>query len=49
MNRVSKLEVFYHERLVGTMALYKGAVAAFEYSKEWLNYGFYCGAFGNIS
>lgn len=40
MNRVNKLEVFYHNRLVGTLALYKGMYGAFEYSKQWLLDGF---------
>lgn len=39
MNRTNKLEVYYHDRLVGTMAIYKSQ-AAFEYSKEWLAEGF---------
>ncbi|MBE5916393.1 MAG: type II toxin-antitoxin system HipA family toxin [Pseudobutyrivibrio ruminis] len=40
MDRVKKLDVFYHDRLVGTMALYNGILCAFEYSKEWLTEGF---------
>ena len=40
MDRVKKLDVFYHDRLVGTMALYNGTLCAFEYSKEWLTEGF---------
>ena len=40
MNRLNKLEVFYHNRLVGTMALYKNRLAAFEYSNDWLKDGF---------
>ena len=39
MDRVKKLDVFYHDRLVGTMALYNGTLCAFEYSKEWLTEG----------
>lgn len=31
VNRLNKLEVFYHERSVGTMALYQNRLAAFEY------------------
>lgn len=27
MNRLNKLEVFYHERLVGTIALYQNRLA----------------------
>ncbi len=40
MNRLNKLEIFYHERRVGTMALYKNCLAAFEYDKDWLADGF---------
>ena len=40
MIRVNKLDVFYHERKVGTMALYKNIYAAFEYDSEWLLDGF---------
>lgn len=34
------LEVFYHERLVGTIALYQNRLAAFEYDSNWLANGF---------
>lgn len=40
MDRINKLDVFYHDRLVGTMALYKERLAAFEYSSDWLKNGF---------
>lgn len=40
MNRLNKLEVFYHERLVGTIALYQNRLAAFEYDSNWLANGF---------
>lgn len=40
MDRVNKLEVFYHGRSVGTMALYENRLAAFEYDKDWLSDGF---------
>ena len=40
MNRLNKLEVFYHQRRVGVMALYQKQVAAFEYDKDWLLDGF---------
>lgn len=40
MDRVNKLEVYYHDRLVGTMALYKNKLAAFEYANDWLADGF---------
>lgn len=41
MNRLNKLEVFYHERLVGTIALYQNRLAAFEYDSNWLANGFF--------
>lgn len=40
MDRLNTLEVFYHERKVGTMALYQNRLAAFEYSSDWLKDGF---------
>jgi serine/threonine-protein kinase HipA len=40
MNRLTKLDVFYHDRRVGTMALYQKRLAAFEYDREWLADGF---------
>lgn len=40
MNRIKKLSVRYHDRLVGTLALYQNRLVAFEYSKEWLTDGF---------
>ena len=40
MSRVSKLDVYFGNRLIGTMALYKDTLAAFEYSKDWLKDGF---------
>ena len=40
MDRVNKLEVFYHDRKVGTMALYQNLYAAFEYDMEWIADGF---------
>ncbi len=40
MNRLSRLDVFYHDRPVGTMALYKNRLAAFEYDSDWLAEGF---------
>lgn len=40
MKEIKKLKVFYHCRKVGTMALYKGKLAAFEYDKEWVADGF---------
>ena len=40
MHRLNKLDVFFHDRLVGTMALYQNRLAAFEYSDEWMKEGF---------
>ncbi len=40
MDRLNKLEVFYHDRPVGTMALYQNRLAAFEYDRSWLAEGF---------
>lgn len=40
MDRLNKLEVFYHDRHVGTMALYQNRLAAFQYSSDWLKDGF---------
>lgn len=40
MNRLNKLDIFYHNRPVGTMALYQKRLAAFEYSRDWLADGF---------
>lgn len=40
MDRIRQLSVFYQERKVGTLALYKGCLAAFAYDQEWLEDGF---------
>lgn len=40
MDRLNKLDIFYHDRTVGTMALYQNRLAAFEYNSEWLKDGF---------
>ena len=40
MHRINKIDVFYHDRHVGTMALYENRLAAFEYDGEWLQDGF---------
>ena len=40
MDRLNKLNVYYHDRKVGTMALYQNRLAAFAYSDEWLQEGF---------
>ena len=39
MKRLYKLEVFFHERLVGTIALYQNRLAAFEYDSIGLAKG----------
>lgn len=40
MRTTDRLNVMYHGRKVGTMALYKGRLAAFEYDRDWLADGF---------
>ena len=40
MDRIKQLNVFYHERKVGTLALHKERLAAFEYDREWVENGF---------
>lgn len=40
MDRINHLDVFYHERKVGTLALYKKHLEAFAYEQEWINNGF---------
>lgn len=40
MDRIKQLHVFYHEKRVGTLALYKGCLAAFAYDPEWIENGF---------
>lgn len=40
MNKIKKLSVLYGGQTVGTIALYKNSLAAFEYDKEWLGNGF---------
>lgn len=40
MDRLSKLDVYYHNLHVGTMALYQNRFAAFEYDSDWLIEGF---------
>ena len=34
MQKIKKLNVFYKQRKVGSIALYKNALAAFEYDKD---------------
>lgn len=40
MDKVNQLSVLYHGKKVGTLALYKNQLAAFEYTGEWLAEGF---------
>jgi len=40
MDKLNKVEVFYHDRKVGTLALYERMHAAFEYDSTWLSEGF---------
>lgn len=40
MDRLNKLDVYYHNSHVGTMALYQNRLAAFEYDSDWLIDGF---------
>ena len=40
MNRIKRLDVLYHDRKVGTLAVYKEYLTAFEYDKDWLHDGF---------
>lgn len=40
MNSIKQIEVIYHNRLVGRLALTQDRLCAFEYSAEWLQSGF---------
>ena len=40
MHRLNKVDIFYHDRQVGTMDLYENRLAVFEYDGEWLRDGF---------
>lgn len=40
MNKIKSLQVFYNEKKVGTLALMKNNIVAFEYDNEWINNGF---------
>lgn len=40
MEKINYLDVFYHRRKVGKMALYKNSLAVFEYDKDWIVDGF---------
>ena len=39
MNKIKSLQVFYNEKKVGTLALMKNNIVAFEYDNEWINNG----------
>ena len=43
MKRDNSLQVYYNERLVGTLAMTAGRKIAFQYSKSWIEKGFQCG------
>lgn len=40
MNKIKKLDIFYHQRKVGTLALTDNNKTAFEYDNQWLIDGF---------
>jgi len=40
MDKLNELHVFYHGRKVGTLGLYQGRLAAFEYDSDWMADGF---------
>lgn len=40
MSSIKKIEVIYHDALVGSLALTREGLCAFEYSPEWLKTGF---------
>ena len=40
MREENKLQVYYHDRLVGTLAQTEKKMIAFAYADEWLKYGF---------
>ena len=40
MKKIKSLQVFYNEKKVGTLALMKNNIVAFEYDNEWINNGF---------
>ena len=37
MNKIKSLQVFYNEKKVGTLALMKNNIVAFEYDSNWLS------------
>ena len=40
MNKIKSLQVFYNEKKVGTVALMKNNIMAFEYDSNWITNGF---------
>ena len=40
MNKIKSLQVFYNEKKVGTLALMKNNIVAFEYDSNWITNGF---------
>ena len=40
MNKIKSLQVFYNEKKVGTLALMKNNIVAFEYDNNWITNGF---------
>ena len=40
MNKIKSLQVFYNEKKVGTLALMKNNIVAFEYDSNWISNGF---------
>ena len=40
MNKIKSLQVFYNEKKVGTLALIKNNIVAFEYDSNWITNGF---------
>ena len=40
MNKINKLNVYYHDTLVGTLAKLNNGKIAFQYDEEWLKNGF---------
>lgn len=40
MNKSKSLQVFYNEKKVGTLALMKNNIVAFEYDSNWITNGF---------
>ena len=45
MNKIKSLQVFYNEKKVGTLALMKNNIVAFEYDSNWITNGFSISSF----